>query len=176
MIQLLRRPPQLLGHGACHILSGSDRRNRAARAEGRPRVPRSTLRSNHRHRRRCRHRSQDKRQLPRIRACTIILVNDLKKLTNKIIQHIDVRVEVGNMHPHLINMRWGGTLRPLTGSPEGGLLAPEEAAFAPIKDFLGPRAACFAVGAGLLLSGAADFTPPPPPPAPSWPRGKDPRS
>jgi hypothetical protein len=59
-----------------------------------------------------------------------------------------------------------GTLRPLTGSPEGGLPAPEEATFAPVEDFLGPRVAGFVVGASLLLPGAADFGggPPPPPP------------
>jgi hypothetical protein len=59
-----------------------------------------------------------------------------------------------------------GTLRPLTGSPEGGLPAPEEATFAPVEDFLGPRVAGFVVGASLLLPGAADFAPPPPPPPP----------
>jgi hypothetical protein len=56
-----------------------------------------------------------------------------------------------------------GTLRPLTGSPEGGLPAPEEATFAPVEDFLGPRVAGFVVGASLLLPGAADFGGPPPP-------------
>jgi hypothetical protein len=57
-----------------------------------------------------------------------------------------------------------GTLCPLTGSPEGGLPAPEEVAFAPVEDFLGPGAAGFTVGAGLLLPGAAGFAPPPPNP------------
>jgi hypothetical protein len=56
-----------------------------------------------------------------------------------------------------------GTLRPLTGSPEGGLPAPEEATFAPVEDFLGPRVAGFVVGASLLRPGAAEFAPPPPP-------------
>ena len=53
-----------------------------------------------------------------------------------------------------------GNLHPFAGSPEGGLPAPEAAAFAPAEDLLGPGAAGFAAGTGLLLLGAADFAPP----------------
>jgi hypothetical protein len=72
MLQLLRRMPQLMGHRARHILSGDGRRNRAARAEGGPRVLRSTLRTNHRRRRSGRHRSREDSQLSQIRPCTMI--------------------------------------------------------------------------------------------------------
>jgi hypothetical protein len=53
-----------------------------------------------------------------------------------------------------------GNLRPFAGSPEGGLPAPEAAAFAPAKDLLGLGAAGFVASADLLLPGAADFAPP----------------
>jgi hypothetical protein len=46
------------------------------------------------------------------------------------------------------------------GSAEGGLPAPEATALAPAEDLLGPGTAGFAAGGGLLLRGAADFTPP----------------
>ena len=60
------RLPQLLGHGARHVLSGSGRQNLAARAEGGPRVPRGTLRPNHRRWQSGRHRRRDNSQLPPI--------------------------------------------------------------------------------------------------------------
>jgi hypothetical protein len=50
-----------------------------------------------------------------------------------------------------------GSLRPFTGPPEGGLLAPEAAAFALADALLCPGAASFAAGTGLLLPGAAAF-------------------
>jgi hypothetical protein len=53
-----------------------------------------------------------------------------------------------------------GNFCPFAGSPKGGLPAPEVAAFAPTEDFLGPGAAGFAAGAGLLLSAPTDFAPP----------------
>jgi hypothetical protein len=53
-----------------------------------------------------------------------------------------------------------GSLRPFVGPPEGGLPAPEAAAFAPAEALLGPGVAGFAAGTGLLLPGAADFVPP----------------
>jgi hypothetical protein len=73
MLQLLRRMPQLMGHRARHIFSGGGRRNLAARAEGGPRVLRSTLRPTRRRWRSGRHRSWDNSKLPRIRPCTMIL-------------------------------------------------------------------------------------------------------
>jgi hypothetical protein len=104
MLQLLRHLPQLLGHGARHVLSGSGRQYLAARTEGGPRVPRGTLRPNHRRWRSGRHRRQDNSQLPPIRPCTMIVVKDLvlKKLTNKIIPDKDVLVEVGNTRRRLV--------------------------------------------------------------------------
>jgi hypothetical protein len=81
MLQLLRQLllglPQLPGHGARHVLSGGGRRNLAARAEGRPRVPRGTLRPIRRRWQSGRHWSRDNSQLPHIRPCTMILVKDL---------------------------------------------------------------------------------------------------
>jgi hypothetical protein len=53
-----------------------------------------------------------------------------------------------------------GNLRPFAGPPEGGLPAPEAAAFAPAEALLGPGVAGFAADTGLLLPGAADFAPP----------------
>jgi hypothetical protein len=81
MLQLLRRLPQLPGHGARHVLRGGGRRNLVARAEGGPRVPRRTLRPNRRYWRSGHHLSQDNSQLPHIRPCTMILVKDLVKKT-----------------------------------------------------------------------------------------------
>jgi hypothetical protein len=43
------------------------------------------------------------------------------------------------------------SLRSFVGSAEGSLPAPEEVAFAPAEDLLGPGAAGFAAGSGLLL-------------------------
>jgi hypothetical protein len=65
-----------------------------------------------------------------------------------------------------------GSLRPFAGPLEGGLPAPEAAAFAQAEALLGPGAAGFAVGNGLLVPRATDFAAP----APSSPREKDPRS
>ena len=50
-----------------------------------------------------------------------------------------------------------GSSRPFTGPPGGGLLPPEEAAFALVGALLGPGAAGFAAGTGLLLPEAAAF-------------------
>jgi hypothetical protein len=50
-----------------------------------------------------------------------------------------------------------GSLHPFASPPEGGLPAPEAAAFAPAEALLGPGAGGFAAGNGLLLLGAADF-------------------
>jgi hypothetical protein len=50
-----------------------------------------------------------------------------------------------------------GYLRPFTGPPGGGLLAPEAATFALAEALLCPGAASFAAGTGLLLPGAATF-------------------
>jgi hypothetical protein len=100
MLQLLRRMPQLMGHRARHFLSGGGRRNRAARAEGGPRILRSTLRTNRHCRRSGRHRSREDSQLSHIRPCTTTSFKDLvpiKKLTNVVIPHANISVEVGNM-------------------------------------------------------------------------------
>jgi hypothetical protein len=53
-----------------------------------------------------------------------------------------------------------GSLRPFAGPPEGGLPAPEAAAFAPAEALLGLGAAGFAAGNGLLLPGVTDFAAP----------------
>jgi hypothetical protein len=50
-----------------------------------------------------------------------------------------------------------GSSRPFTGSPGGGLLPPEAAAFALADALLCPGAASFAAGTGLLLPEAAAF-------------------
>jgi hypothetical protein len=53
-----------------------------------------------------------------------------------------------------------GSLRSFAGSAEGSLPALEAAAFTPAEDLLGPGAASFAAGGGLLLPRATDFAPP----------------
>jgi hypothetical protein len=53
-----------------------------------------------------------------------------------------------------------GSFRPFAGPPEGGLPAPEAAAFAPAEALLGLGAASFTAGNGLLLPEAADFAAP----------------
>jgi hypothetical protein len=64
-------------------------------------------------------------------------------------------------HAATTSVRAGnGGLRSFTGSAEGSLPAPEVAALAPVEDLLGPGAAGFLAGGGLLLLGAADFAPP----------------
>ena len=50
-----------------------------------------------------------------------------------------------------------GSSRPFTGSPGGGLLPPDAAAFALAGALLGPGAAGFAAGTGLLLPEAVAF-------------------
>jgi hypothetical protein len=109
--------PQLLGDGARHIFSGGGRRNLAAHVEVGPRVLRSTLRTNRRRWRSGHHRSRDNSQLSRIRPCTMILFktrSPLKKLTNEVIPHADVRVKVGNTRRrHARRRRWPSLLRGL---------------------------------------------------------------
>jgi hypothetical protein len=51
-----------------------------------------------------------------------------------------------------------GCLRPFTGPPGGGLLAPEAAAFALADTLLCPGATSFTASIGLLLPGAAAFS------------------
>jgi hypothetical protein len=53
-----------------------------------------------------------------------------------------------------------GGLRSFAGSAEGSLPELEASALAPAEDLLGPGAAGFAAGGGLLLPGVADFAPP----------------
>jgi hypothetical protein len=65
-----------------------------------------------------------------------------------------------------------GSLRPFAGPPEGGLPAPEAAAFAPAEALLGP-------GRLVLQPVMAYYRPERQTsrlPSPSSPRGKDPRS
>jgi hypothetical protein len=136
--------PQLLGHGARHIFSGGGRRNLAARAEGGPRVPRSTLCPNHHRWRSGRHQSRDNSQLPHIRPCTMILFKDVS-LTKKTYQQDNL--------PHRCLCR---SRRPASLPRQ---YVPAKVAFAPLQDR--PRVAC-----------PRPNQQPSHPPKPCWARGQ----
>jgi hypothetical protein len=163
--------PQLLRHGARHVLSGSGRQNLATRVEGGPRVPRGTLCLNHcRWRSGC-HRRRDNSQLPPIQPYIMILVKDLvfkqkNLLTNKIISDTDVYVEVDNTCCRPVHSRRRRLPSSFHGPARGWLARTRSGSLRTRRCLAVPEAGQFRSWHGLLLPRAAAFTLP----APSSPR------